>query len=452
MNTLWKKIRQTFEIPFDPLDEDSNQSNILSSLMNILILILAVYLIFILLVRGSFSIQIYAILGLILTLSIMRIALSEKNLQIISWTLVSIIWLYTSIIFFFYENGLRAPVLTAVYIFLIVYVSLLHGRKAAISFSILIIFTSLLVGFLEFSGIFLTEPKVPDIRFTLIGLVIFIPAISFLLLRTLANLRQTISLYKIELANRINVEKEINQLNRELEQRVEERTAQLEEANQDLESFSYSVSHDLRAPLRSIVGFSNAIFEDHIDSLDKESLEYLQRIEISAKKMDSMISGLLDLSKIARTDIQTDSVNLSEIALEIIQDLPAREREQLVEIKITPNIQADGDERLLRVLMQNLLNNAWKFSRDNEKVVIDFSQEVQDGHTVYFVRDNGVGFNSNSAHRLFDQFQRLHGEEEFSGYGIGLATCRKIVQRHGGEIWAESQIGKGATFYFTLGE
>ncbi len=241
--------------------------------------------------------------------------------------------------------------------------------------------------------------------------------------------------------------KELQSLNADLEQRVKERTAVLESTNRELESFSYSVSHDLRAPLRSIEGFSRALLEDCVDQLDETGMDYLHRILNASHRMDDLIQDLLRLSRMNQLPLIKGPVDLSELARSVINNLTEAGYQKAVDIQIEPNLKVVGDRQLLAIVLDNLLGNALKYSRDSEQVVIKLGYTVIDDKDVYFVRDNGVGFDMKYAGKLFGAFQRLHGNE-FEGTGIGLATVQRIIHRHGGKIWAESEEGKGATFYF----
>lgn len=236
----------------------------------------------------------------------------------------------------------------------------------------------------------------------------------------------------------------------ELEERVRQRTAELESANRELEAFSYSVSHDLRAPLRSIDGFSKAVFEDYHDKLDADGLDSLLRIRNGAQRMDRLIEALLGLSRVTRNPLRATSVNLSTIAAEIGAELAAASPAHPVELVVTPNLVVTGDAALLRNLLANLLGNAWKFTAGRPDARIEVGVTERAGERTYFVRDNGAGFDRAAARNLFGAFQRFHTADEFPGTGIGLATVRRIVHRHGGQIDAESCPGAGATFYFTL--
>ena len=244
---------------------------------------------------------------------------------------------------------------------------------------------------------------------------------------------------------------EIQRLNDELESRVRERTAELQAANKELESFAYSISHDLRAPLRGIDGFSHLLAEEYNDRLDEQGRGYLDRVRRAAQRMGMLIDDILELSRVTRQEMRRVRVDLSKIAAELIDECSRAEPQRRVDVSLAAGCSAVGDPQLLRVMMQNLFENAWKYTGKTEKACIDFFCERIDGVTVFQVRDNGVGFDMQYAGRLFSPFQRLHSPEEFEGTGIGLATVARVAHRHGGRAWAESAPGEGATFRFTLG-
>jgi PAS domain S-box-containing protein len=234
------------------------------------------------------------------------------------------------------------------------------------------------------------------------------------------------------------------------EEQLRQRTLELEAANKELESFSYSVSHDLRAPLRSMDGFSQALLEDYSDKLDDEGRDYLKRIQDSAGNMAQLIDDMLELSRLTRVSMRLGTVNLSELAESIAAELKKAQPKRHVEVSIAPGLVAYGDAKLLRVVLENLLDNAWKFTAKIPHARIEGGITEHDGREVYFVRDNGAGFDMAYADKLFVPFQRLHRTTEFPGTGVGLATVKRLIHRHGGEVWAEGEVGKGATFYFTL--
>ena len=261
-------------------------------------------------------------------------------------------------------------------------------------------------------------------------------------------LKDTTKQLENEIIEHKKAEKKIRDLNEDLKKR----TVELETINKELESFSYSVSHDLRAPLRSINGFSQAILEDYNDNLDEKGKEYLSRVRIASQRMAHLIDDLLNLSRLTRSQMHYTDVNLSEISHTIKNELEYMWPQRKVKFEIEDGIIVKGDAKLLRVMLENLLNNAWKFTSKCKNAEIKVGKMDYNGQTVYYIRDNGAGFSMEYADKLFNPFQRLHSTDEYPGNGIGLATVQRIIHRHSGQIWAEGKVDEGAIFYFTLGK
>jgi PAS domain S-box-containing protein len=261
-----------------------------------------------------------------------------------------------------------------------------------------------------------------------------------------------------EITDRKAAEEEIYLLNRELEERVRRRTAELASANKELETFAYSVSHDLRTPLRGMDGFSKILLEDYSEALDERGKDYLERVQAAAERMGSLIDDLLSLSRVSRAKLRRMHVNMTTMAESIAQDLKQNAPDRHIVFEIRPGMEVQGDPQLIGIVLENLLGNAWKFTGncDDAKIemgILDAEETLEMGYadkSVYFIRDNGAGFDMKYVEKLFGAFQRLHSTAEFPGTGIGLATVQRIIRRHGGKIWAKGDVDKGATFYFTL--
>ncbi|NVK19016.1 MAG: hypothetical protein HWE30_09995 [Methylocystaceae bacterium] len=242
----------------------------------------------------------------------------------------------------------------------------------------------------------------------------------------------------------------IRQLNMRLEERVKMRTGELEAANKEMESFTYSVSHDLRAPLRTIGGFSNILHDEYGDTLDEQASHYLDRVRKGTQRMETLINDLLKLSRSTRGDLHRADFNLSQLFDEIITEYKADHPKRDISIHVSPDIMAYADKRFMRVVLENLISNAWKYTTHSQDPKIFFGMTDKDGYQAYYIEDNGAGFDMAYANKLFSPFQRLHSSRDFEGTGVGLATVQRVIHRHGGEVWAEAKVNEGATFYFTL--
>jgi two-component system, sensor histidine kinase and response regulator len=279
---------------------------------------------------------------------------------------------------------------------------------------------------------------------------VFARVTTHLKLRSLQNkLKEQNELLQQEIQERLKVEREVNKLNESLKIR----TVELEAMNQELEAFSYSVSHDLNNPIAIIKGFTALLQNSEIIKKNALEQKYITRIALATKRMEQLIEDLMHLSKVTRADMRFEPVALSEIVTDIVSSLKLKMAQRNINFIIAPDVVAYGDARLLRIVLENLLDNAYKYSEKKSYAQIEFGQDTTVvKSTAYFIRDNGVGFDPTLADKVFKPFVRLHTRKEFEGTGIGLATVQRIIQRHGGRIWAEAQLDAGATFYFTLNE
>src|SRR5580658_3790701 len=293
---------------------------------------------------------------------------------------------------------------------------------------------------------YLSKPFVPDILRTKVSVFVELHRKSGLLAHQSKLLEQQNSELQDAIHRSWRAEEEIKALNRHLERRI----AELNDVNHELEAFSYTVSHDLRGPLSRIAGFSKALLESYRDQLDDRGRQYLDRIDYSANRMNDLVEDLLNFSRLTRLEMKEQYVDLSGIVRALSVELAGRDPQRKVEFVIPDGVAAWGDPTLLRGALLNLLENSWKFTRKHASTRIEFGMAETPHGRAYFLRDDGAGFDMAQASRLFNPFQRLHKDSDFEGTGIGLATVDRIVRRHGGRIWAEAEIERGASFYFTL--
>lgn len=293
---------------------------------------------------------------------------------------------------------------------------------------------------------YLTKPVVPEVLRSKVAVFVELSKKSAMLKKQAEILHDKNVELEQAIAQLRSAEDEIRMLNLNLEKRVRELSA----ANKELDAFSYTVSHDLRAPLIRMDGFTRALLEQYAGKLDDQGKLYLERVRSASQRMCQLVDDLLDFSRVSRADMRVEQLDLSDVVRAIVADIQSRNPERAVGFVIEDGVTAVGDLALARIVLVNLLENAWKFTRKQPQARIEFGRTFQNGVPIYFVRDNGAGFDPAYSHKLFTPFDRLHSPADFEGTGIGLATVDRIVRRHGGRIWAEGEVQRGATFYFTL--
>jgi signal transduction histidine kinase len=332
---------------------------------------------------------------------------------------------------------------------IIIFSGFLFGRRAIIPITVINIGSVMLLVYFERTGVITPPVLTSDERIIVLTVLIIITAI---LLRVIMdNWENSLERAKYSEGQlRIALE-EVRKTRDRLELHVEERTSDLQQANQELEAFAYSVSHDLRAPLRGISGFSRILVDEFADQLDQEGIGYLERIMVSGSRMNDLIDDMLLLSQVGRSGLTPKEINICDIAQQVFNKLYGGDQVGNVLFKTNECPPAKADPNLSEILLTNLISNSIKFTKDKSEAEIEFGHLDNDGHTVYYLRDNGVGFDMNYADKIFMPFQRLHGQDQYEGTGIGLAIVHRIVSRHNGEIWVESELGKGTTVFFKFG-
>jgi signal transduction histidine kinase len=346
-------------------------------------------------------------------------------------------------------GGIHAPVVLA-YVVNIFLAGLLFGARGGVIAGVAFCLTALGLVLVEMTG-HLPESRLPASSFIKwVNLTSF--AALVIVYQFLANrsIRTALQQAGQELARRQEAEAALRRSHEELEARVQERTAELRRVNQELEAFSYSVSHDLRRPLRTVAAFTEILMSDHAHELSEDARKLLTIARDSALQMNQLIEALLSLSRIERQPLAPRPVNLTELVRQTLTELQVEERDRNMDIRVADLPDCMGDPALLRQVLVNLLSNAMKYTRQRPVAVIEVGFKTEGAETAYYVRDNGAGFDMQYADKLFGVFQRLHSAEQFSGTGVGLSIVHRIILRHGGRIWAEGAVDKGATFYFTL--
>ena len=452
IDTLWTRHFQndpslTLKIRFSglfmpPHFADEEQNRIAKILYTIGITILAGFCVSVgyRLIAGQLGdvlIMCVVILVLMFSLPLTRRGALAWSSSLILWTL----YIFINYMIYRYDGTHDSGLLAIPGLLVLAVMVLKRNQFFVFAFAFLVSLTCL--GYMEITG-WVHSPFSSRTRYLdIIDLVLMLSVLTFSIQLLASNLIES-------LRRAWQSEKEVTRLNYELERRIRERTSELEAANKELESFSYSVSHDLRAPLRAIHGYSQAVLEDYAPKLDEEGMNLLSRICSRAVHMGELIDDMLRLSRVMRLDMNYDIVDLSAMAESIATNLRHSDPARNVELKITPNIVARGDAQLLRIAMENLLSNAWKFTGKHEAAKIEFGITSREEKSVYYVSDDGAGFDATYAGKMFGAFQRMHSASEFPGTGVGLATVQRIINRHGGKIWAEGAVELGARFYFTI--
>jgi signal transduction histidine kinase len=451
MNVL-NRLKGTFEIPFDPSDENTNRASVVSGLLNLVILLIAIYIIPAVILRGIYSVQSGIVCFLLMVFALLRFAVSKGYSRISSFAMLFVFWAATVYLFIWIENGVRAPAYTASLAFILSYAGLLHGRRVVwlIAGATLLINVSVVLG--EMNGYYLTEPKIPDVQLSVMGQIVFGSGMIYILNKTLQNLGTSIARFRTESANRLEAETNIRMLNKELEERMDERETIIEELgrkNAELEQFTYTVSHELKSPIVTIKNYLDIMNKD-VQQKKYESMQRdIQRVLMAADKMHATLLDILELSRVGRVANPNETIDVGEIVQEAIEIVAGRLQIHSITVNVAPKIPSVyGDRMRLRAVFENLIDNAAKYMGGQVSPTINIGVRNGD-NPIFFVSDNGMGIEAQYQSRIFDLFEKLDPTSD--GTGVGLTFIKRIIEVHGGKMWVESEgLGKGTTFCFTI--
>ena len=451
MNVL-NKLKDTFEIPFDPSDENTNRASVVSGLLNLVILLVAIYSIPAIILRGVYSVQSGVVCFLLMVFALLRFAVSKGYSRISSFAMLFVFWVAAVCLFLWIENGVRAPAYTASLAFILSYAGLLHGRRVVwlIAGATLLINVSVVLG--EINGYYLTEPKIPDAQWAVMGQIIFGSGMIYILNKTLRNLRTSIARFRTESANRLEAETNIRMLNKELEERMHERETIIEELgrkNAELEQFTYTVSHELKSPIVTIKNYLDIMNKDVQQNKYESMQRDIQRVLMATDKMHATLLDILELSRIGRVANPDEIIDVGAIVQEAIEIVAGRLQIHSITVNVAPKFPSVyGDRMRLRAVFENLIDNAAKYMGGQVSPTINIG--ARDGEPpVFFVSDNGMGIESQYQSRIFNLFEKLDPASD--GTGVGLTFIKRVVEVHGGKMWVESEgLGRGTTFCFTI--
>lgn len=436
------RLRQFLRLPVFADEEQMQKAQALHFVIwSILLVINSQFYVALFILPRQWARWVAILLTIDFTLPLLLLLNRRRGARAAGILLLVVLWLLATIVALL-SGGIHAPVILA-YVINMLIAGLLFGGRGSVIAGITLALSVLGFVLLSMAGLLSKSGAIYTAVSIWVSLTLFFELIAvFQILSNYSN--------KASLNQARQVQALLRRSHDELETRVQERTAELQKVNKELEAFSYSVSHDLRRPLRTVIGFSDLLMEDHGHELSPEARELMATIRDSAVQMNELIESLLQFSRIDRQALVFRRVDLTELVRKVIAELQVEQPGRRIEFRVSELPECMGDPALLRQVFVNLLSNAVKFTRTRPVAVIEVGFKTEGTETIYFVRDNGVGFNMQHASRLFGVFQRLHSTEDFPGTGAGLSIVQRIMQRHGGRIWAESAVDQGATFYFTL--